>query len=532
MFGLEAPRVCSMRPCEAGPGDDAHADAHLGRAAVACWSMVAALERAGRQLDEHPDDVGFIEALHRPPPHRRRVPHGARVVPASRRSGGDGVRRDVRQTPRRPPPLSAAAPLRGRPRPHRCRRPSSDRSSRLDRLVPAPDTGLVSLRRCHCSSTTAPNSVRSPPGWCAGWRSRVATCSTPLVVAVPTAGVRDWLTRRLAADLGVAANIEMPFPGGFFAKAIGLDETDDPWNVERVTWAVLDVLDSGVVDVPGWPADGEDARSPAGSPSPGGSPTSSIATPPAARRSSSNGKPACAATAPCAPPPSAESAALATSTPLAALPASMEWQYDLWRHVRNRIGSPSRGELVVERVGQLRRGELPARVASDGRAVRGQRPVAQPTRCALGALSRRRRARVAAPSVQRRLVASRADRARPPDGAQSARRHGDTRRRQPPAAEFVGSPEQRDGGDGARAAAAGHGRRRRTNCQRPRRRCSNTSAPTSPLTGRLRRSRPDLMTRAFRSTPVTARSASSRCSAMCSATCSSLIHRCGPTTCS
>ena len=46
-------------------------------------------------------------------------------------------------------------------------------------------------------------------------------------------GVRDWLTRRLAADLGVAANIEMPFPGGLFAKAIGLDETDDPWNVER-----------------------------------------------------------------------------------------------------------------------------------------------------------------------------------------------------------------------------------------------------------------------------------------------------------
>jgi hypothetical protein len=40
-----------------------HADAHMGRAAVACWSMVAALERAGRQIDERPGDVGFVEAL-------------------------------------------------------------------------------------------------------------------------------------------------------------------------------------------------------------------------------------------------------------------------------------------------------------------------------------------------------------------------------------------------------------------------------------------------------------------------------------
>ena len=50
----------------------------------------------------------------------------------------------------------------------------------------------------------------------------------PLVVAVPTAGVRDWLTRRLADDLGIAANIAMPFPGRFFADALGL-AADDPW---------------------------------------------------------------------------------------------------------------------------------------------------------------------------------------------------------------------------------------------------------------------------------------------------------------
>ena len=65
-----------------------------------------------------------------------------------------------------------------------------------------------------------------------------------LVVAVPTAGVRDWLTRRLAGDLGIVANVAMPFPGRFFADALGLAE-DDPWHVERLTWAVLDTLKQG-----------------------------------------------------------------------------------------------------------------------------------------------------------------------------------------------------------------------------------------------------------------------------------------------
>ena len=75
----------------------------------------------------------------------------------------------------------------------------------------------------------------------------------PIVVAVPTAGVRDWLTRRLAERLGVAANIVMPFPGRFLAAALGTPlDADDPWEVDRLAWAVLDVLDSGGVDVPGW----------------------------------------------------------------------------------------------------------------------------------------------------------------------------------------------------------------------------------------------------------------------------------------
>ena len=42
---------------------DPHVDVHLGRATVACWSLVAALERAGHQLDSRPAEVGFTEAL-------------------------------------------------------------------------------------------------------------------------------------------------------------------------------------------------------------------------------------------------------------------------------------------------------------------------------------------------------------------------------------------------------------------------------------------------------------------------------------
>ena len=179
-----------------------------------------------------------------------------------------------------------------------------------------------------------------------------------LVVAVPTAGVRDWLTRRLAVELGVAANIEMPFPGRFFAEAIGLDEADDPWTVERSTWAVLDVLESGVVDVPGWTAasgDGPISRRFAVARRIADLFDRYATTRPEILRQWQRGV-------------RGDGTVRATAVggvtvpgdehTVGGLPASMEWQYDLWRHVRKRVGSPSRAELAAERVGQLRRGEL------------------------------------------------------------------------------------------------------------------------------------------------------------------------------
>ena len=87
---------------------------------------------------------------------------------------------------------------------------------------------------------------------------------TTEVVAVPTAGVRDWLQQELAFRLGtgdqlldhragVCANIEMVYPGRFTAAVLGHDLREtSPWDLERLTWSVLGALHSGAVAVPGW----------------------------------------------------------------------------------------------------------------------------------------------------------------------------------------------------------------------------------------------------------------------------------------
>lgn len=76
---------------------------------------------------------------------------------------------------------------------------------------------------------------------------------SPEWVVVPTAGVDRWLRLRLAERLGtsgegatdgVAANIEMLFPGRLRHRILVPGDADaaDPWDVDRLTWIVLDVL--------------------------------------------------------------------------------------------------------------------------------------------------------------------------------------------------------------------------------------------------------------------------------------------------
>ena len=86
-------------------------------------------------------------------------------------------------------------------------------------------------------------------------------------VAVPSIGMRRWLSQRLSERLGgsalgsdgISANIDLPFPAELRWRVLQTDlgnQTDpanradqegdrsDPWRVDRLTWAVLGVLGS------------------------------------------------------------------------------------------------------------------------------------------------------------------------------------------------------------------------------------------------------------------------------------------------
>src|SRR3954470_22384194 len=67
------------------------------------------------------------------------------------------------------------------------------------------------------------------------------------VVCVPTRGMERWITQRLAAVLGICANVEFPFPrrliGGGLGGGAGVGPATDPWLPERLVWPLLDVVE-------------------------------------------------------------------------------------------------------------------------------------------------------------------------------------------------------------------------------------------------------------------------------------------------
>jgi exodeoxyribonuclease V gamma subunit len=78
------------------------------------------------------------------------------------------------------------------------------------------------------------------------------------VVAVPAKGVERWLAQRLSHRLGAAdgradgvcAGVAFPSPGGVVTAAVGaatgVDPEDDPWRPERAVWPLLEVIDESV----------------------------------------------------------------------------------------------------------------------------------------------------------------------------------------------------------------------------------------------------------------------------------------------
>ncbi len=98
-------------------------------------------------------------------------------------------------------------------------------------------------------------------------RAPLADPFTPEVVAVPTRGVERWLAQRLSHRLGVSAsdpngtgersdgvcgNLAFPFPGRLIGDAItaasGVAHDDDQWTPERAVWPLLEAIDAGVTE--------------------------------------------------------------------------------------------------------------------------------------------------------------------------------------------------------------------------------------------------------------------------------------------
>ncbi len=83
---------------------------------------------------------------------------------------------------------------------------------------------------------------------------------TPDLVAVPTRGMERWLAQTMSAVLGatpghgdgVCANVLFPTPHRLLSDAVatasGVEPDADPWLPERLTWALLDVVDASLTE--------------------------------------------------------------------------------------------------------------------------------------------------------------------------------------------------------------------------------------------------------------------------------------------
>jgi len=74
-------------------------------------------------------------------------------------------------------------------------------------------------------------------------RSPVADPFAPELIAVPTTGISDHLIAGLGRRLGIAANVEVVFPGRLIQQLLDT-ASDDSWSLPALTWPVLDVIRS------------------------------------------------------------------------------------------------------------------------------------------------------------------------------------------------------------------------------------------------------------------------------------------------
>lgn len=177
----------------------------------------------------------------------------------------------------------------------------------------------------------------------------------PELVVIPTVGMEDALKAGLGAWLGatgagdgVVANIEFLFPGAFMARVLHGGEPGgaaarepDAWELEQLAWHVLAELHAGGVGVPGanlsnrWQvarhlADLFDRYG---------------AQRPELLQAWAQGE-------------------RTDGTAGGVLEAAHQWQYDLWRRLRARIGTPSPAERLPGLLEEVRAGRVAQRVPS------------------------------------------------------------------------------------------------------------------------------------------------------------------------
>jgi exodeoxyribonuclease V gamma subunit len=87
--------------------------------------------------------------------------------------------------------------------------------------------------------------------WAANFLSQTGDLFTPQNVVLPTVGARAWLAAELARRLGateteggdgIVAGVEFSYPGSLTRFVVPEAPEIDPWTVERLTFAVLDVV--------------------------------------------------------------------------------------------------------------------------------------------------------------------------------------------------------------------------------------------------------------------------------------------------
>ena len=174
----------------------------------------------------------------------------------------------------------------------------------------------------------------------------------PEWIVVVSAGMQRWLRLGLARRLGtagdgatdgVAANLDLLFPGRLTRRVLHADG-DDPWDLDHLVWAVLEVLEGH----------GDDLRlGPLTRPAPG------VTRWGRARRLADLldryllHRPGMVR---------AWAAGHDRDEAGRPLPAPDAWQAHLFRLVRDRIGQPSPPELLPARLEALRRGDRPVDV--------------------------------------------------------------------------------------------------------------------------------------------------------------------------